>query len=161
MENQSPNGQILLSWPTYAHDHYIRGMAWYVIFGILWTAFVVYSVWTFNFTLAAILVMFAAVVAIQATRAPHHFEAVLTDRGILIGDRFVPYRDLVDFWIIYDPPICSLYLDLKTALVTRLHIGLESVDPNKVREILRNNVKEDLTHDSEPVIDSVSRILKI
>jgi molybdenum cofactor biosynthesis enzyme MoaA len=52
-------------------------------------------------------------------------------------------------------------LDLKTALVTRLHIGLESVDPNKVREILRNNVKEDLTHDSEPVIDSVSRILKI
>ncbi len=105
--------------------------------------------------------MFAAVVAIQATRPPHKYEAVLTDRGILIGERFVSYRELVDFWIIYDPPICSLYLDLKSALVTRLHVGLENIDPNKVREILLKNVKEDLTHDSEPAIDSLSRILKI
>ena len=161
MENQSPNGQILISWETHAHDHYIRGTVWYAIFGTLWTAGLVYSIWSYNFTLAAILVMFAAVVAIQATRPPHRFEAVLTDRGVLIGDRFVPYRDLAGFWIIYDPPIASLYLDLKSAMVTRLHVGLENADPNAVREILLKNVREDLSQTSEPMIDVISRILKI
>jgi hypothetical protein len=161
MDYQSPHKQILLSWPTKAHDHYIRGTGWYAVFGTLWTAAVVYSVWTYNFTFAALLVMFAAVIAVQATRPPHEFEVALTELGVLVGDRFISYRELVDFWIIYDPPVTSLYLDIKSGMVTRLHIGLENIDPNAVRDILKKNVREDLTHESEPMIDTLSRILRI
>jgi hypothetical protein len=163
MEDISPEyGESLAEWQTLARPYYKRGVIWYAIAAVVGVVLLAYSFWTANFLFAVLVVMFGIIITLQASRAPEVLDVAVTSVGVLLGARFIPFKDLKSFWIVYDPPgVKNLYLDFKRALFPHEVVMLEDVDPVELREILMQYLIEDGSHDGEPGLDTFSRIFKI
>jgi hypothetical protein len=153
--------EILAKWQIYAYPHYKRGPFWYVIASILGIGLVAVAFYTYNFLLAALVVMVGVVLMIMGAGEPPMIDVEIGTLGIRRGTRFFPYKSIGNFWIVYDPPIKSLHLVVPRSLFTTVHIPIDDQDPLELRAALKRYVREDMERDSEPIIDTVARILKI
>jgi len=155
------NQEILMTWKTPAYAHYERGAWWYVILGLSAGGLLVTAFWTDNFLLAVLVIMAAVVLVIQGSVHPSVVDVEIGSAGIRVGENFFAYRSLDNFWIVYDPPLKSLHLTVPRSLLGMVHVPIDDQDPNQIREHLKKFVREDLTKDSEPILESISRILRI
>jgi hypothetical protein len=158
-ENEAPNS--LISWKILAYPHYDRGAWWYIVTGIGGGALLVVSFITNNFLLAAITVMAGIALVVQGTAKPPTIEVHITPLGIQRGTQFISFTSVSRFWIIYDPPVKSLYLNIPRSMFPTIHIPIDDQDPIELRSILKNYTAEDLEREHEPVSDTLSRIFKI
>jgi len=150
-----------MSWQAHSYPHYDRSGWWYLGLGVIGALLIVWALWTQNYTFAAFLVMFGIVIVVQASRPPQVIDVTVSDVGISVGPRFIPFRDVKEFWMVYDPPVKALYLELKRALLSRVQVDLEDVDPVELRSTLKQYLHEDLSRDHEPAVDILSRIFRI
>ncbi len=150
-----------VSWQIYAYPHYDRGALWFVLAGIAGGGLLIAALLTNNFLLAAIIVMVGVVIIVQGTARPPLIDVEIGEMGIRRGDSFINFRSISRFWIVYDPPIKSLYLNVPRSLFSTVRIPIDDQDPSHLRELLKKHVKEDLERDHEPLSDSISRIFKI
>lgn len=155
-------GKELISWKFPEHPQYKRSVGWYILSIMIGLGLLIFALVTFNF-LFAIIIIIAAIIYIFH----HHDEALeiefsLTTKGVILGNRFIPYRDLKKFWIVYeDPDVKNLYLDQKAILKPTLVIPLENQNPLKVRRILLDYLEEDLDKEEEGAIERLGRIFKL
>jgi hypothetical protein len=155
-------GEVLAEWSAPAYPHYHRGALWYGIAAVIGAALLVYAFISNNFLFAVIVVMFAITLMLQTSRKPEMMAVTVVSTGVLFGGRFIPYRDLKSFWIVYEPPMTkSLYLDFKRAFFPHVTILLEDVDPVELRLVLKKYLPEDGEHEGEPAVDIFSKIFKI
>jgi len=151
----------LISWKIHAYPHYDRGAWWYIIMGILAGALLIVSFASHNFLLAAITIMAAIALVLQGTAHPPVIDVEISPLGIRRGGHFISYPSIARFWIIYDPPVKSLYLTIPRSIFSTIHIPIEDQDPIELRNILKKYAPEDLEREHEPISDSLSRIFKI
>jgi hypothetical protein len=86
----------------------------------------------------------------------------IREDGLEIGRNFYSYRDLNNFWIIYQPPeVKKIYVSFKSRIAAPLVISLENQNPLKIRKTLLEYLPEDLEKEEEPASDSLSRTFKI
>jgi hypothetical protein len=151
----------LISWKIHAYPHYERGAWWYIVMGVLGGALLVTSFITRNFLLAAITVMAGIALVVQGTAKPPIIDVHVTPQGIRRGSHFIRFPSISRFWIVYEPPIKCLYLNIPRSFFPTIHIPIEDQDPIELREILKQYAAEDLEHEHEPISDVLSRIFKI
>jgi hypothetical protein len=151
-----------LGWDIFEYPKYERGRMWFLGMGIGGGGLLIYAVLTANFLFALIIIMFALVTYMSSVGEPKKIRFSVTDAGISIGNTFYMYRDINRYWFIYEPPaIRSLYLEFKNALRPRVTVDLGDMNPNQVRQVLANFVREDFNEDEEPLSDYLGRVLKI
>ena len=93
---------------------------------------------------------------------PAQLMVSIFEDGIQAGENFYAYRDLKSFWIIYEPPeVKTLYFDFKSAWRPRLPVPLAEENPVEVRRFLLKYLEEDLSRESEPTSDALSRLLRL
>ena len=156
------HGKTLVSWQIDEYQHYQRGVGWYVGAALVGGGLLVYALFTLNFLFALILVIFGIILAMTAGAKPRRIPVSITEDGMEIGHRFIPWKDARCFWIIYEPPeVKNLYLDFKSPIRPHLSLCLEQTDPNVVRRSLLPYVEEDLTKEDEPLTDFLARVMKI
>lgn len=161
MAEEKFNQEPYISWQIHAYQHHDRGALWYVLAGIIGGGLLVVSFMTNNFLLAVLVLMAGIVLLIQGSGHPDDVVVELGPTGIYRGEDFYPYRSIQKFWIIYDPPVKSLYLNVSKSMFSPIHFPIDGQDPNELRAVLKKFVSEDLSKDAEPLFDSISRILKI
>lgn len=161
MAEQLTNPEVFAQWEIPAYSHYDRGPIWYIATGVIGGGLLITAVLTRNFLLAALVVMVGVVLVIQGGVHPPTIEVEVGSLGIRRGSHFFPYRSIARFWIVYDPPVKALYFTVPRSMFPTMHIPFDGEDPVEFREILKNFVKEDLSRDTEPVFETISRILKI
>ncbi len=155
------HGKVLAEWKFPETIKYSRSRGWYIGAGICGVALLVYAVATKNFLFGLIIILFALTLFITQ-RKPADVGFKITEDGILIGSRFYPYKEIKNFFIIYEPPeVKSLYFNFKNIFNPHLPIPLEKQDPVKVRKILLEYLPEDLTKEDEPFSDQISRMFKL
>ena len=159
--DKAVNTQIFDKWQIPAYPHYERGTLWYVATGLIGGIVLIIAFWTNYFLLAVLIVMVGVVMVIQGGVRPPVIEVEIGPLGIRRGANFFPYSAIDRFWIVYDPPIKSLHFVVPRSLFPVNHIPIDDQDPVQLRAILKKFVREDIERDSEPVLDSISRILKI
>jgi len=99
---------------------------------------------------------------LQEKKDPLEIDISIMEAGVQIGEKFYKYKDIGNFFIIYEPPTTSnLYIQMKTRLSPRLNIPLGDQNPIKIRDILINFISEDVDIDEEPFGDYMSKVLKI
>ena len=158
---QNPHGQVHFAWMVDEYPVYHRGWVWYLVAGVIGAGIVLYALVTLNFLFALIVVIFGIVLTLSAARTPVRLRFAVTEDGLEMGHRFMPWKDLARFSVVYEPPeVKTLYFDFKNAIVPELAVPLEQMNPNAVRKALLTYIDEDLTRDSEPVTDYLSRVLK-
>ena len=155
-------GDVLAFWEFPEFIKHQKGTLWYVAFTIVFVALLVYSYFSDNLLFAIILVIFAVLYFSSAKDEPKIVETALTEDGIFIGSKFIPYEDFQNFYIIYYPPeIKNLYFQPKGFIKQRMVIPLENQNPVRIREILVQYLDEDLKKEEIPTSEGISRILKL
>lgn len=161
-EEQNDYGDILAFWEFPEFIKHQRSLIWYVGFVVILIALLVYSYFSDNLLFAIILVIFTVLYLISLKDEPKTVETALTEEGIFIGSRFIPYEDFQNFYIIYYPPqIKNLYFQPKNMLKPRITIPLETQNPVRIRQILIKYLSEDIKKEEIPASEGISRILKL
>jgi hypothetical protein len=159
--NEPYEGGELLSWTVDEFVRHQRGPLWFFVVGIVGLVLLTYAILTKNFLFAVVILMFGVLVGLSSMRDPQKFLFVVTDLGIGIGDRFHPFKDLKNFWIVYEPPVKNIYFEFKRSPRPHLVVPLYEQDPTRVRDALMRFVAEDSTQEDEPFADTLARFLKL
>ena len=155
-------GRVLAEWEVPEYIKYERSRVWYVIAGGLAVALFIYSIVTLNFLFSIIIGLISAIVFLHERRHPDMIHFMILEGGIVLGDRFHPYKNLNSFWIIYEPPIVQiLYLGVNSTWRRELPIHLEDQNPVAIRRILLNYLEEDLDKEEEATEEGLGRFFRI
>lgn len=155
-------GVEFMRWEVYEYPKYERGRLWYLLMAMVGGGLLIYSLISGNFLFALILVMFALVLYMSAANEPAKVHFVVAEDGVGLGNAFYPYKEMRSFWFVYDPPeVSNLYIDFRSGIHPRLIVDLEAQNPNEVREVLSQFIREDFSREDEPLSDILGRVLKI
>lgn len=161
-ENKNEFGQVLMSWQVPEFIKHQRGGYWYLMAVLVVIGVLAYAIFTGNFFLIVITILTVIILFVYHRQEPLRVKFALTEEGILIGQKFYPYKTINKFWIIYErTKNKAIYFDFKGIIRPHLDIPLAEQDPLAVRETLLKYLEEDLEKEEEPLLDSLSRFLKL
>ncbi len=155
-------GETYAQWEIDEYPQYQRNKTWYILMSIVTLALLTYSILTYNFLFAVVVVLLLFIVFFQHYQIPRKITIKITDQGVLAGNTFYPYKDLYSFWVVYNPPhVSSLYFDFISPSVRTIRFSLEDENPMEVREILKYFLLENFEKEEELIDDKLSRKLKL
>jgi len=152
----------LISWKFPEHTTPNRSKKWYIWTTLFFLAMLLYAVLTANFLFGLIIIMLVIIMFILHNKEPLEIEFKITQNGIEINNEKYSFKDLENFWVVYEPPhVKNLYFKFKASFKPTLIIPLLDKNPIKVREILKEYLLEDLDKESESNVESLARVFKI
>lgn len=161
-EDELIRAQDVFVWEAPEYERPDRGPKWYLLMTIVALAFVAYAVWTENYLFAFIVLIIAIILVIAGNEKPEKVLVQIGDNGIVLDGNFLPFEDIRDFAIVFQPPrVKVLYISPRPMSIPRKRIYLGEQDPIEIREHLRQFVKEDLNLRDEHLSDLFGKILKL
>jgi len=157
------HGRVLLSWSFPEFEKHQRTFGWYTLAMVSGIALLIWAIIERNFLFAIIVLIVATIVYRQTVREPADVLFQISEDGVEIGGQaFYEFRELQNFWIIYEPPeVKKIFFTFRGRLRPDLIIPLMDQNPLTVRQILRQYLPEDLERESEPTTETLGRMLKI
>jgi len=160
---QQPEIIEIISWEVPEYEKHSRTKRWYILFGAVMIAMIIYAIFSANFLFAIILIVAGFVLIINDARTPQMVTISLTTDGIFIGRKFYDFDDFRDFSIVYKPNIRvkQLYFEFKSLTKHRLSIPLLDVNPIFLRENLGQYLTEDLERTDQTASEALAKLLKL
>jgi len=157
MENES--NKILLSWTAPEFIYYAKTRTWFAVLGIVAAGFFVAILLMKNYFFALLVPIAAFLIYVHAQKKPRQITIKITDKNIDIGEYLsLTHKEVLSFWIFEEPEIRSLSLETKKFLRPKIPVLLGHQEPNAIRKILINFIKE--KRHEEPLTDILARKLK-
>jgi len=151
-------GDVYFAWSIPEYEEHDRTRAWFVIMLVAGALFVLYAIVTSNFLFALIVVLFGIILFLQSHQKPIIIPFQITELGIVLNNRFYPYDELQEFFMVYSPPdVKMLFVETKSHTRPRLRIPLMDMDPNEIRATLREFLPENVEKAEEPFSDMFAR----
>jgi len=164
-KNSTPtdHGKILASWKFPEFIKHKKTKTWYVWAVIVIAALAAFTIFTQNYLFLLIIVIFIIIYFMRTRREPALLDIKIAEDGVAIGeDDFYEWKQIKNFWIIYEPPeVKNLYFDFKAGLRPSISIFLENQNPLNIRKILIEYLPEDTSKENESFSDGLSRMLKL
>lgn len=155
------HGQTLAEWTFPEFTKYKKTRGWYFGITIFLLVLVLVGIFTQSYLFLLIIALVILIYYIRSRREPATINFGITEDGLEVGEAFYPYKNIKNFWIIYEPPeVKNLYVSFKV-LRPSLSIALLNQNPIKIRKILLNYLQEDLTKENESFADGLMRMLKL
>ncbi|MDO8559793.1 MAG: hypothetical protein Q7S23_02015 [bacterium] len=155
-------GRVIVQWQCDDGTQQPRSHRWYVIAGVVAVLLIAYGVWMGDFLFSGLLVLFGLTYGLMRRQPSKTMSFAITDNGVAAGRTFYSYQELKRFWIIYQPPeVKNLYLEFRNPFKPYLPLPLGSQNPVTARHALLDYLSEDLRREDEPVLDQISRLLKL
>lgn len=151
-------GEIEHQWTVKEFEKHHRPPAWYIVMGTFLALFVLFGVFSGNFLFSLVIVLAAIILFIQGKQDPIDVSFAITTLGVIVGNRFYPYTELIDFYIVYEPPeVKMLFLETRSPVRPLLRVPLNENNPIQVRRTLRQYLQENLEKEEEPAADAFAR----
>ncbi|TSC83978.1 MAG: Uncharacterized protein G01um101413_781 [Parcubacteria group bacterium Gr01-1014_13] len=155
-------GGVVFDWEVNEYEKHDRNKRWYVITAVIGVALLLYSVISGNYLFALVVVLFGIVLFLQDMQQPMRVSFAVTETGIVVGNTYYPFKEITNYWIIYNPPeVKNIYFTTNSILRHRLQIPLLDNDPRPIREYLNEFLVEDLDQEEEPLSDRLGRMFKL
>jgi len=150
------------SWIAPEFLQHPKTIRWWVIAAIVLLIAIIAEAFSGNWTMLLATVVFGAVYTyMHECHPPKHTKINISELGIKIGHREIPYENIERFWIIYDPPwVKRLYLRISGNLLADLVIELENQDPVAIRAFLETYLVE-IVDAHERLTDVILRIIRL
>ena len=160
---EAPNiGKILASWEIPEFHKQDKIKMWYIYFFAIIILLLIYSYFSKNPLFALIIVLFSILYIFSERNEPKTFTFAIAEDGLVIENKFIPYKKLKRFYIIYQPPYAkNLYFEPNNLIMPLINIPLEKENPVAVRKILLQYLSEDLEKEEIPNSESISHLLKL
>jgi len=157
-----PMTEAVFDWLVQEYIIYPKSGWWYLASGLMLLMAVLWTVFDQNYPFAIFLVLFYLVAILYDIRSPKTVEFVITPDGIKIGSDFYFYREIRQFYIIYQQNgIKNIYFEFTNPLRNRLIIPLDDQDPIVIREFLLQFIEEDLEQEAEPISERLRRWMRL
>lgn len=149
-------------WDIPEYTKYPHSRLWYIGAAVFLLACIAYAIFfEENYLFAFILLLITIIFTFHEMREPGVAQFGITDRGLVWRGFLFPYKDVRNFWIVYDQDVQNIFITFKKATTPRLTIPLVDQDPIEIRETLKQYIFEDATRDEEPLTDTMGKVLKI
>ncbi len=159
---EANTGNIVFDWTVNEYEKHDRSKRWYVIMAVVGIALLLYSVISGNYLFALVVVLFGIILFLQDMQQPMEVPFAITEAGIVVGNTYYPFKEITNYWIIYNPPgVKNIYFSTDSVLKHRLQIPLLDNDPRPIREYLNQFLVEDLEQEEEPLSDRLGRMFKL
>ena len=93
-----------ITWEAPEHNHFEKSSDWFWALGILALCGSIAAFFFGNFLFAILILIAAAVVAMNANREPEIIPYAITTRGLRVGEELYPYSTLEAYYIDEDAP---------------------------------------------------------
>ena len=164
-ETEQNTDQIIeiISWEIPEYEKHNRGRGWYLLFGAIALAMLVYAALSANFLFAVIVIIAAFVLIMNDARHPQNVPIIITTDGIFVGRKFYDYDEIQNFCIVYKPneDIKQLYFEFKSRTRHRLAVPLFDTNPLFVRENLLKYLAEALERTDQSMSEVLAKVLKL
>ncbi len=87
------HNKTLIEWETPDFIHQPKTKNWYWAFSLVTTAVFLAALLTTNFLLAALVLLAAGTIYLVSRRQPEVVQVAITERGLLVADSLLPYRE--------------------------------------------------------------------
>lgn len=158
---EQPAAPESISWEFPDTPRHQRTPRWYFWAGLTSAGLFIYGLWSGNPLFSLLIVLFALTTYL-VQRRPLQLQCTISPDGVNIGQAVYPYRELQRFSIVYQPPeVKNLYFQFRNPLRPPLVIPLQGQNPVAIRHLLMDYLDEDIDRDEEPMLDHLSRMLKL
>jgi hypothetical protein len=155
-------GKILAAWSIPEFTKQSKSKKWFLYFGVVIIGLLIYAFFSGNLLFGIIIVFFALIYWLLEKREAGDLDFGLAEDGVIIGQKFVEYKIIENFYIIYQPPkIKNLYLEPKNILKPTIVIPLLNQNPVEIRKILLDYLPEDIEKEEISASESIGEILKL
>lgn len=138
-------------WQAHEYFHQDKTTDWYWGLGIISITCATLAIIFGNILFALVIVLAAFAAGLQAHRTPRLVDFELTPRGVVIDRVLYPYVTLDSFWItdnhVYQATP-KILLKSKKFFMPFLHVPVEDVDIDDVRNYLLQHIPEVEHHES-------------
>lgn len=161
-EETSDFGEILANWKIPEFHKHEKEKKWYIYFSLVLIALLVFSYFSQDPLFAIILVFFAFTYWLIERKDPLLLDFALSEDGIIISNKFIDYKKIQNFYIIYQPPgIKNIYFQPRNSFKPVISIPLFDQDPVAIRQILLEFLPEDIEKEERPALDNIGDIFKL
>ena len=154
------SAKMLLHWEAEKFEDLDRHPHWHFIVFIVLLLFLLYAIFSNNYLFGIIVILSGFLIYVFEKMPAKRFSFGISTQGVLADDVLHKFSSLKSFWIFYEPTKDGrkeLSLEKKGFALTNLHIPLNDMDPDQVREILLQFIPE-MNH-PESIIDSLEKYL--
>jgi hypothetical protein len=148
--------QKTISWQAHEYFHQEKSSDWYWGLGIVAITAAVLAIILGNTLFALVIVLFAFTASLQAHREPKLINFELNNKGVVINHLLYPYSTLESFSIgeqHLNKPDPKVLIKSKRVLMSHIHLPIEQVDIEDVRDFLLVYLKEEEL--DEPILEKV------
>jgi len=149
----------ITSWMTPEFVYHEKPAWWHIVaygFVIIITLLMIFLKEWFGLV---VFVLIGVLIYQYSEIKPKNIEIALTTVGVRFGNKFYPYNEIKSFWVIYNPPIKTLNLELTKRFSPIITVQLGNIDPVVIKSILREHLLED-SERTEDVIDKLIRMVR-
>ncbi len=143
--------QKTITWQAHEYFHQEKSSDWYWGLGIVAITAAVLAIILGNTLFALVILLFAFAASMQAHRKPKLVTFEVTPRGVVINHLLYPYSTLESFWIgeqHLKKPDPKILIKSKRWLLSYLHLPVEGVDVEEIRDYLLLYIKEEELEES-------------
>lgn len=149
-----------ITWEAPEFIHYPKSVWWFVAIAIIGTGLVIYFLFQKDFLTAVLFVLLLLLIFFFGKQKPKELHIELDGIGAKVNQTRIPYKQLKNFWLVYEPPEVKTLNFETTARFNRfLTLQLRNEDPVKIRKFLLEYLPEDLER-GEQFADKLARTLK-
>lgn len=151
----------LLSWEAPFRHKPEKGVIWLILAAIVASALLYHTIVTSNWIFTIAIVLAAVVYGVDHFEETPMIEIKISDYGVKVGKKCIPYSHIQSFWVVYHPPfIGRLYIRTHQRMLPDITIELHGTDPALIRKYLTRHVIE-LEGKGEGFLDVCARLCKL
>ncbi len=155
-----PESEIILGWEALEREHYTKGTGWYIGVIIFMVLGVLYGVYSTSWPMIIVFILLAVVMILYANKPPLTRPIFITEHGIFIREKLIPYENIAFFWITRTPEVNKLGFREKKGWQMEREILLHDIDPEIIREVLSEYIEEN-TKKMEHVVHRLTRFFRL
>jgi len=145
MPKDNQQEKILLAWRAAEFKKKPKSIDWFFGIGVVAIALMVWAIYTLNLMFFLVVLVATIALFVAANRKPKTYHFKISDSGIWIEKKFLPFQTLASFWIFDFPDTKILSLKSKN----RLSIGNHFLIPKKKVQDLRRVLSQYLSEEEE------------
>ncbi len=134
--------EISFSWKAKEYERKFRSTSWHLAIGGLATALVVIGIFSGSYFFILFVALAYAVFMMYEKKMPAEMDFSVSGEGVKIGRSLHRFSELKSFWIFPDSEPQELSLETSRTLSPYLRLPLKKVDPEQIRQFLKNFLPE-------------------
>jgi len=151
--------EVVREWKAYEFSYYEKSRLWFLTGGIIFFLLVGYFVITKQIITSLTFLLLGITIYIFSLKKPRLIDCQINRQGIVADRNFYLFKDLVSFWIFYEPPDFKVIsLKHKKLYLPFIQIPIGDEDPMVLRKILLGYLPEE--EQEESFSDKMARYLR-